>query len=103
MSDWITVAPVGDVPPGERIVVELGRHWVVIFNVDGEFYALEDQCTHEEYPLSDGALIDHTVECAKHGACFDLRTGAVVAPPAFVPVKTYPIRIENGDIQVARK
>jgi 3-phenylpropionate/trans-cinnamate dioxygenase ferredoxin subunit len=103
MGQWITVAKVDDLPPGERLVAELGRHWVVIFNVDGEFYALEDTCTHEEFPLSEGTLTGHAIECAKHGACFDVRDGRVLAPPAFVPVKTYAVRAENGNIQIEKR
>ena len=103
MAEWVNVAPVGDVPPGERIVVEIGRHWIVIFNVGGTYYGLEDTCTHEEYPLSDGEMVDHEIECAKHGARFDVRDGTVKAPPALIPVKTYPVRVNNGEIQIERK
>lgn len=97
---FLTVAPVEDVPPGERIVIEVGRDWIVIFNVGGTFYAINDNCTHEEYPLSEGALDGHAIECAKHGAQFDVRTGAVLCAPAFQPVKTYPIRVEDGQILI---
>jgi 3-phenylpropionate/trans-cinnamate dioxygenase ferredoxin subunit len=103
MSDelqFLTVAPVEDVPPGERIVIEVGRDWIVIFNVGGTFYAINDNCTHEEYPLSEGRLDGHAIECAKHGAQFDVRTGAVLCAPAFQPVKTYPIRVEDGQILI---
>ncbi|MFO7320156.1 MAG: non-heme iron oxygenase ferredoxin subunit [Chloroflexota bacterium] len=100
-TDFVTVAPAADLPPGERLVFEYGRHWVVVFNVDGEYYAIEDCCTHEEYPLSEGTLRGYSIECAKHGANFDIRTGEVLAPPAIIPVKTYPVRIQDGQIQVA--
>ncbi len=103
MSDFVTIAKVEDLPPGERLVVELGRHWIVVFNVDGEFYAVEDNCTHEEYPLSEGTLDGYALECVKHGACFDVRDGKVLAPPAFVPVKTYAVRVENDDLQIAAR
>lgn len=103
MADFITVANADEVKPGERIVVEIGRRWICIFNVDGEFYAIDDTCTHEEFPLSEGTLDDHSIECAKHGAQFDIRTGEVLAPPAFIPVKTFPVRVEDGKLQVAAK
>jgi len=101
--EFISVAKTAEIPPGERLVIELGRRWVVIFNVDGEFYAVEDECTHEEVPLSEGALDGHIIECHKHGACFDIRTGAVTAPPAVVPVRTFPLRVEGDQLLIAKK
>lgn len=101
MTEFVTVAKTSDLPPGERLVVELGRDWIVIFNVDGQYYAINDTCTHEEYPLSEGSLDGYAIECVKHGACFDIRTGAVLAPPAFIDVKTYEVRVENDEIQIA--
>ncbi len=106
MSDtekqYVTVAKLSDLLPGERLVVELGRKWILLLNVDGEFYAIDDECTHEEVPLSEGTLDDHIIECHKHGACFDIRTGEVTAPPAVIGVKTYPVRIEGDEIQIGR-
>jgi 3-phenylpropionate/trans-cinnamate dioxygenase ferredoxin component len=103
MTEFITVAKTDDLKPGERLIVEIGRHWIVIFNVEGEYYAVEDCCTHEEYPLSEGELDGYSLECAKHGAQFDIRDGKVLAPPAFVNVKTYPVRVDNDDIQIAAR
>jgi 3-phenylpropionate/trans-cinnamate dioxygenase ferredoxin subunit len=100
-SEFLTVAPVTDLPPGERMTIEVGRHWIVIFNVNDSFYAIEDCCTHEEYPLSEGMLDGHAIECAKHGAQFDIRSGEVLAPPAFVPVRTYPVRVQDGNIEIS--
>ncbi|MCL4249171.1 MAG: non-heme iron oxygenase ferredoxin subunit [Anaerolineae bacterium] len=102
-QEFIPVARIADIPPGERLVVELGRKWVVIFNVDGAFYAVEDECTHEEVPLSEGALDGCEIECHKHGARFDLRTGAVTAPPAVVPVRTFRTKVEGDQLFIARK
>ncbi len=102
MSDFVTVATVDEIPVGERIVVEFKRNWVVIFNVDGVLYAVEDQCSHEEYPLSDGYIVDCEIECAKHGARFDLRDGHVTAPPAFSPIKVFRVRIEDGNVQLSK-
>lgn len=84
-------------------MVEFDDEWVVIFNVGGEYYAVKDMCTHEEYYLSEGTLGGYALECAKHGAQFDLRTGEVLAPPALVPVKTYAVRVVDGQVQVARR
>jgi 3-phenylpropionate/trans-cinnamate dioxygenase ferredoxin subunit len=99
---YITVAETSDIPPGSRLVVEIGRKWIVIFNVGGVFYALEDLCSHDEVPLSEGTVIDDTtIECSAHGACFDLRTGAVKAPPALVGVRRFEVRIEGEHVQIA--
>ncbi|MFN8527097.1 MAG: non-heme iron oxygenase ferredoxin subunit [Anaerolineae bacterium] len=103
MSDFVTVAQLDELPPGERMVVELGRDYVIIFNVGGELYAVEDMCSHEEYPLAEGALTDHALECPKHGAQFDIRTGGVLCPPAVSPVKTYDVRVEGDSIQIAKR
>lgn len=100
-QEFLTVAPVTDLPPGERMVIEVGRHWIVIFNVNDALYAIEDCCTHEEYPLSEGALDGCAIECTKHGAMFDIRDGKVLAPPAFQPVRTYPVRVNDGNIEIS--
>ncbi len=101
MPEFVTVATTDEIKPGERIVVGIGDVWVVIFNVDGAYYAIEDMCTHEEYYLSEGTLDGCEIECAKHGARFDIRSGEVMAPPALVPVKTFETRVVDGEIQVA--
>ena len=70
---WYTVATTDEIKPGERIVVEIDDVWVVVFNVGGQYYALEDMCSHEEYYLSEGELDGYAIECPKHGAQFDVR------------------------------
>jgi len=77
MAEFVTVATTDEIPPGERLVVEIDDVWVVIFNVGGQYYALEDMCSHEEYYLSEGALDGYALECAKHGAQFDVRRRAI--------------------------
>ena len=99
-KSYVTVCKTTELPPGERLVIELRRKWVVIFNVDGTYYALEDMCTHEEVPLSEGTLDGYSIECHQHGACFDIRTGAVLAPPAFIAVKRFDVRVEGDDVQI---
>lgn len=100
-QQFLTVAPVGELPPGDRMVIEVGRQEIVIFNVDGTLYAIDDCCTHEEYPLSEGTLRGCAIECMKHGAQFDIRSGEVLAPPAFKPVRTYPVRVTDGNIEIS--
>ena len=67
---------------------------------DGNFYALGDTCSHEDYSLSEGDLWEMSVECPRHGSRFDLRTGKVTGLPAVIPAKTYPVTIENDEIYV---
>jgi nitrite reductase/ring-hydroxylating ferredoxin subunit len=103
MAEFVTVAKTSDIPPGERLVVQLGRTWVVIFNVDGNLYAIEDECSHEEYPLSDGILDDCEIECVHHGARFDITTGKNLSPPALIPIKSYEVLVEGDDISIAKR
>ncbi len=97
---FITVATTDEIKPGERIVVEIDDVWVIVFNVGGEYYALEDMCSHEEYYLSEGELDGYAIECPKHGAKFDVRNGKVLAPPAVVPVKWYKVQVVGDEVQV---
>lgn len=71
-----------------------------VTKVDGEIFAIDDTCTHAEVSLSEGEREGHVVECFLHGARFDLRSGAVLTPPATQPVKSYPTRIEGDDVFV---
>jgi nitrite reductase/ring-hydroxylating ferredoxin subunit len=77
-----------------------GEH-IVICNVEGKFYAMHDQCTHEYYPLSGGTLDGKRLTCLLHGACFDVTSGVVLSPPAYEAVRTYPVRLDGEDILIA--
>ena len=101
MPEFITVATPDEIKPGERLVVEIGRQWVAIFNVDGTYYAIEDICPHDDGPLADGELNGCVIECPRHGATFDVTTGKVLSPPALVDVPTYEVRVQGDEIQVA--
>ena len=100
MNDWIDVAPTDEIAPGTVHTVDVDEVQVAVFNVDGELYAIEDQCTHDYFCLSEGELEGEEVVCPLHGARFDLRTGEATAPPAYEPVATYAVRIEDGRVQV---
>ena len=100
MAEFITVATTDEVKPGERIVVEVNDHYIAVFNVDGQYYAIEDVCTHDDGPLAEGELQGYVIECPRHGAQFDIRTGKVLRFPAITPVPRYEVRVENGEIQV---
>jgi len=103
MSEFYTVARVGDIGPGEMTYVEVGpdEEPVCLINLDGEFYALDDCCTHEEASLSDGEIIGDEIECPMHGGAFDIRTGTPVSFPVVISAKTYRVRVEGDEIQIA--
>lgn len=98
MSEYVRVARVEDIPPGQRIWHDFDYETVIVLNVDGEFYCIADLCSHDDGPLGDGPVKDHAIECPRHGACFDVRTGAVLALPATAPIPTYRVKVENGDV-----
>jgi len=103
MTEFVTVATTDEMEPGDRIVVEIDDVWVVVFNVGGQYYALEDKCSHEEYMLSEGDIDGYSLECPKHGARFDVRDGKVLAPPAVAPVRAYAVRVVGDEVQVGRR
>ena len=98
--DFYPVAPVSDLPNGERLFVEIGEDYIVLFNIGGDYYAIADLCSHDDGPLGDGEVDDHTVACPRHGAKFDLRTGEALTFPAVEAIPAYPVRVVDGMIQV---
>lgn len=100
MSDWIDVASTDQFSPGSHKVVDVDGVEVAVFNIGGEFLAIEDICTHDGGELACGELEGDVIVCPRHGAKFSLRTGAVLAPPAYEPVATLPVRVENNVVQV---
>jgi 3-phenylpropionate/trans-cinnamate dioxygenase ferredoxin component len=100
MPNFVRIAPIETIPPGQRLWHDFEEETVVIFNVDGAFYCIADRCTHDDGPLEDGELEDHEVECPRHGARFDIRTGKACRLPATAPVPTYAVKIEDGYLYV---
>jgi 3-phenylpropionate/trans-cinnamate dioxygenase ferredoxin subunit len=100
MDDWLRVARVQDFLPGSRRVVELDGERILIFNLDGEYHAIEDLCSHDGGELASGELEGCTIVCPRHGARFDILTGAVTAPPAYEAIATLPTRITDGWVEV---
>lgn len=100
MSEFVTVAHAGEIAPGAVKVVNVDGIAIGVANVDGEFYAFGDVCTHDEGPVAEGELDGYQIECPRHGARFDVRTGAVKLLPAVVPIPVYPLRVEGDAIQV---
>ena len=101
MTKWVDVVDHNRIDTGEVFVFELEGIEVAIFNVSGEYYAIQDICTHDGSEISSGCVFDHIVECPRHGAQFDIRTGEVLQAPAYEPIQTFSVRVENGMIQVS--
>jgi 3-phenylpropionate/trans-cinnamate dioxygenase ferredoxin subunit len=100
MANWTKVALLTDCPVGGLKAVDAAGTAVVLANVDGTVCALRDQCSHAEYPLSDGHLDGKDLVCQYHGARFDACTGARKTLPAVRPVKSYPVEVRDGDVYV---
>ena len=94
------VAKRGDIPPGSTRRVVVDGSGILLCNVDGAIYAIEDVCTHDGGPLDQGELEGETVVCPRHGATFDVRTGDALTLPAVVPVMTFPVFVEGDDVYV---
>ena len=95
----ILTCSLDDLPPGESVRIEADVP-IAVFNVDGEIFAIDDTCTHQDASLSDGWVEGCTVECPLHGSCFDLRTGVPSGLPAKVPVRTYRVIVDAGLVYV---
>lgn len=102
MNDFVGVASASDVPDPGSMLVEVGERLVVLIHAAGNWYALDDVCTHDGGPLSDGPLdAEHkTIACPRHGAKFDLRTGAALTMPATKPTKVHEVKVEGDQIFV---
>ncbi len=102
MSDFVRVAREADVPAGTARVVTVDGHSIALCHVDGDaIYAIDNVCSHDGGPLGDGTLHADRVECPRHGALFDVRSGAAKTLPAVRGVRSYPVRIAGGDVEVA--
>ena len=97
---WVRVAAVGDLKPGQIMRVTLGRQPICLGNVDGEFLAIDDICSHEYVELHEGWLEGDEVECPQHGSKFSMRSGAVRGLPATRPVAAFEVKVEGDDVYV---
>jgi nitrite reductase/ring-hydroxylating ferredoxin subunit len=100
MSKRIELCSTEEVAPGAAIKVEVEDLALAVFNVDGEFYVTDDACTHGPGSLSEGYIEGDVVECNFHNGQFNIRTGEVVLPPCMVPVKTYPVEVQDGKVTI---
>jgi 3-phenylpropionate/trans-cinnamate dioxygenase ferredoxin subunit len=98
--DFQRVACLSDIPDPGRIVVEVDDQLVVVLHVGGEVFAIDDVCTHDGGPLGEGELVDHTIACPRHGAKFDIRTGAALTMPATRATQVHEVKVEGGEIFV---
>ena len=100
MVDYVKVATTNEVEPGQSRLVDVKGKPIVLFNVDGKFFAVDNTCTHRGGPLAEGAISGHEVTCPWHGARFDVRTGEVAGPPAQKGVARYGVRVTGTDVEV---
>ena len=97
---FVKVAATGDVSPGQMKLVEVGEERILLVNIEGEYHAVNEVCTHAFAPLSEGDLTGPEVECPLHGSVFDVKSGEAVTPPADEPLTVYQVKVEGSDILV---
>ncbi len=100
MAEFERAADVSEIPDPGKMLVEVAGEMVALFHVDGQFYALDDVCTHDGGPLADGELRDHKISCPRHGAKFDIRTGAALTMPAVRATRAHDVKVEAGGVWV---
>ena len=98
----LTVCPLDELPPGSVKIVVAGELAFGVYNLDGELYAIEDRCSHDDGPLCEGDFDPESavVICPRHGSHFDIRTGKALTLPAYLPVETFPVRVDDGLVKV---
>jgi len=98
--EFHAVAKTADVDEGEAVQVIVGRQEIAVYNLEGEFYATDDICTHAYASLADGYMEGELIECPLHGGCFDIKTGKAMTPPVTEDLKTYEVKIDGEQILV---
>ena len=98
--EFVEIAPVSELPNGERLFVEIEGKPLVIFNIADRFFSIGDVCSHDDGPVGEGDIEGYNITCPRHGAQFDIRTGKVVQMPAVVDIPAYPVTVVDGMIQV---
>jgi 3-phenylpropionate/trans-cinnamate dioxygenase ferredoxin component len=98
----IEICRAEDLPPGASRIVEADGRKIGVFNAGGDLYAIEDRCSHDDGPLAEGSFDPdaRTVECPRHGSLFDIASGRPKTLPAYLPVDTFPVRVEDGVIKL---
>jgi 3-phenylpropionate/trans-cinnamate dioxygenase ferredoxin subunit len=98
--EFVAIGLASELHNGERLFIEIDEEQIVVFNIAGQLYAIGDVCSHDDGPLGDGEIEGFEVICPRHGARFDLRSGKVLSLPAIVDIPAYPVRINNGQIEI---
>jgi nitrite reductase/ring-hydroxylating ferredoxin subunit len=100
MADFAKAARTTEIEPGQARLVEVNGKQIALFNIDGQFFAIDNTCTHRGGPLAEGEVSGHVVTCPWHRGTFDVRTGEVVGPPPQRAVTRYGVRVTGTDIEV---
>lgn len=99
-AEYIAVATVAELPNGARKIIEVDGKPIAVFNIAGTLYAIADVCSHDDGPVAEGDLYGYEIECPRHGARFDVRTGKVLSFPAIVDIPAYPVKVEDDEVLV---
>lgn len=100
MSGWVDVGRAEEISAGAPVHIEIDGAGIAVFKLDQSFYAIEDVCTHDGGKLTGGCVENDQIVCPRHGARFSIRTGEALSAPAYEPTATFPVRVENGMVQV---
>src|SRR5512137_1451005 len=103
ISEFVVVAKVDEIEEGKVKVVRVGDTPIGLTKVDGEFFAFADVCTHDDGPVAEGELDEYIIECPRHGAKFDIRTGKVKQLPAVTPIPVFAVRVDGDRVLVSKK
>jgi 3-phenylpropionate/trans-cinnamate dioxygenase ferredoxin component len=103
MSEFYRICKKADIPDPGRAVFEIDQRFIVLIHLDGEFFALDDTCTHDGGPLGEGFLEGYQIICPRHGARFDVRTGQAMAMPAVHGIAAHQVQVEGNDVFVKLK
>jgi 3-phenylpropionate/trans-cinnamate dioxygenase ferredoxin subunit len=98
--EYVTVAEVDELQAGDRILLDIDGEPIAVFNIAGSYFAIKDVCSHDDGPVAEGPLDDHHIECPRHGAKFDIRSGEALTLPAVVDIPAYPVRLVGKEIQL---
>ena len=100
---WIKACAVQELTPETPKIIDAGNTRIAVFKLDGAeagIYAIEDVCTHDDGPVAEGTVEGSAIECPRHGARFDIKTGAVLRMPAVTPIRTFPVRVIGQNVEV---
>ena len=103
MAGWLDVAGIDELGPGSRRAIDVDGVAIAVFNLGGEYFAIQDICPHDGGELANGNLEGEVIVCPRHGARFSIKTGTVLGPPAYEDVQTYQVRVLGGRVQVEMK